>query len=158
MLRRDRILPEDHLPAVDGLITAGRDLAGRVRVAPCPFLTEYGVDCEATYKRARMGQRPVIERAAFTACLATTDVHEYGKVVVENLLANLGVALVEVGMTVPIFIGGKLNQVPDASNTSLPVDISAELRRAGALPCHQVSDMFSRLAALARETSGAGAV
>jgi methylmalonyl-CoA mutase cobalamin-binding subunit len=147
-------------------------------------------------------QRAVIESAAFTACLATTDVHEYGKVVVENLLANLGVALVDAGisidpevlaqkaraagadfiaistyngvalefihrlqrsladagMTVPIFIGGKLNQVPDASNTSLPVDVSAELRRAGAIPCHQIADMLSSLATLARETSGAGTV
>ena len=54
--------------------------------------------------------------------------------------------------------GGKLNQVPESSNTSLPVDIRAQLRRAGALPCDTVSDMLAHLATLAREKSGAGAV
>ena len=147
-------------------------------------------------------QRALIEKAAFTACVATTDVHEYGKVVVENLLADLAVALVDggisidpevlaqrahaagadfiaistyngvalefvhrlkraladVGMTAPVFIGGKLNQVPETSNTSLPVDVSEELRRAGALPCQTVSDMIAGLVVLARETSGAGTV
>ena len=147
-------------------------------------------------------QRAAIRTAAFTACLATTDVHEYGKVLVESLLGNLDVALVDAGvsidpevlarrahaaqadfiaistyngialefmdrlnrsladagMKVPVFIGGRLNQVPEASNTSLPVDISAELRSAGALPCRTVSDMLSHLAALAQKKSSAGTV
>ncbi len=46
---------------------------------------------------------------------------------------RLNRTLTDIGMTVSVFIGGKLNQVPEATNTSLPVDISAELRRAGAV-------------------------
>ncbi len=143
-------------------------------------------------------QRALIGKAAFTACVATTDVHEYGMVLVQSLLGSLDVKLVDagvsvdadvlartahtadadfiaissyngvalgfiddlnrtladLGMKVPVYIGGKLNQVPESSNTSLPVDIRAELRRAGALPCDTVSDMLSHLAALAREKKG----
>jgi len=61
-------------------------------------------------------------------------------------------------LSLPVFIGGKLNQVPHASNPSLPVDVSAELEQAGALPCHDMSVFLARLAALAREKSGPGAV
>jgi len=147
-------------------------------------------------------QRALIEQAGFTACLATTDVHEYGKVMVESVLADLAVTVVDGGVstdphvlaqrahaggadfiaistyngvalefvhrlnealadldvTVPVFIGGKLNQVPENTNTSLPVDVSEDIRRAGALPCATVSDMLVGLATLARETSGAGTV
>ena len=31
------------------------------------------------------------------------------------------------GLDIPVFVGGRLNQVPDGSNTSLPVDVGAEL-------------------------------
>ena len=147
-------------------------------------------------------QRAAIERANFTACLATTDVHEYGKVMVESVLADLAVtvvdggistdpqvlaqrahaggadfiaistyngvalefvhrlkeALADLGVTAPVFIGGKLNQVPENTNTSLPVDVSEDIRRAGALPCQTVSDMIAGLVTLARETSGTGTV
>ena len=147
-------------------------------------------------------QRAAIERANFTACLATTDVHEYGKVMVESVLADLAVtvvdggistdpqvlaqracaggadfiaistyngvalefvhrlkeALADLGVTAPVFIGGKLNQVPENTNTSLPVDVSEDIRRAGALPCQTVSDMIAALVTLARETSGTGTV
>jgi len=147
-------------------------------------------------------QRDLIGGAGLRACLATTDVHEYGKVLVESLLGSLDVMVVDAGVSIdpealatsarearadfiaistyngvalgfvrqltqalsdarlsmPVFIGGKLNQIPEASNTSLPVDVSQELRDAGATPCHGVDDMLSRLVLLAREKSGAGAV
>ena len=38
-------------------------------------------------------------------------------------------------MPVPVLIGGRLNQVPDASNTSLPVDVTEELTGLGIQPC-----------------------
>ena len=146
--------------------------------------------------------RAAIATAAFTACLASTDVHEYGKLVVESLLRTLDVSLVDAGvsidpevlaeraraaqadfiaistyngvaldfvkrlmsaltdagLTLPVFIGGKLNQVPEVSNTSLPVDVSTELERAGALPCQSISEFLSRLAALAHTARGTGTV
>ena len=147
-------------------------------------------------------QRELIASATLSACLATTDVHEYGKLLIESLLGCLDVTLVDAGISIdpdalarrahaervdfiaistyngialafvedldrallalgvklPVFIGGKLNQVFDASNTSLPVDISDALRRAGAIPCHTVSDMLSSLASMAREKYEAGTV
>ena len=38
-------------------------------------------------------------------------------------------------MQLPVFIGGKLNRIPDGSNTSLPVDVRSELAAAGAIVC-----------------------
>jgi methylmalonyl-CoA mutase cobalamin-binding subunit len=44
------------------------------------------------------------------------------------------------GKTIPVLIGGRLNQVPDTSNTSLPVDVGAELATAGAIVCREIED------------------
>ena len=35
-------------------------------------------------------------------------------------------------LDVPIFVGGKLNRIPDGSNTSLPVDVRSEILETGA--------------------------
>jgi len=51
------------------------------------------------------------------------------------------------GLAVPVFIGGRLNQIPDDSNTSLPVEVSAELGQAGARVCADVTDMLGALVA-----------
>lgn len=45
----------------------------------------------------------------------------------------------------PILIGGRLNQVPDQSNTSLPTDVSADLTAAGALICTGAEDAIAAL-------------
>jgi methylmalonyl-CoA mutase cobalamin-binding subunit len=146
--------------------------------------------------------RAAIEAAALSACVATTDVHEYGKVLIESVLGALGIAIVDAGVSidpevlarrahaegvdfvaistyngialgfarrlrraladldfqVPIFVGGKLNQIPDASNTSLPVDVSEDLRDAGVIPCRGVPDMLAQLTAIAGGKGGVGAV
>jgi len=57
-------------------------------------------------------------------------------------------------MRIPVFIGGKLNQIPEASNTSLPVDVSAEIAGSGAIPCRELGDMLPHLVALAAERRG----
>jgi hypothetical protein len=49
------------------------------------------------------------------------------------------------GLDLPIFIGGKLNQIPDDSPSSMPVDVTDELRDLGAVVCHQVEDMLKEL-------------
>jgi methylmalonyl-CoA mutase cobalamin-binding subunit len=165
-------------------------------------LTELEARGRALAAELDVDQRSLIGGAGLSACVATTDVHEYGKVLVESLLGGLDIAVVDAGVSidpealaasarearadfiaissyngvalgfvrgltkalndarvsVPVFIGGKLNQIPDASNTSLPVDVSEELRDAGAIPCHGIDDMLSGLTLLAREKSGAGAV
>lgn len=137
-----------------------------------------------------------IRAHGFTACVATTDVHEYGKLLLEAVLRQLDVAMIDGGvstdpgdlvatavgghadfvavstyngialdylhgldseiqernLSLPIFIGGKLNQIPADSNTSLPVDVSGDLQAAGAIACTRVEDMLTHLAQWAGET------
>ncbi|PTX49537.1 B12 binding protein [Gemmobacter caeni] len=54
-------------------------------------------------------------------------------------------ALNQSGATLPVLIGGKLNQIPDASNTGLPVDVTAEIAALGATPCAGLDDMLPAL-------------
>ncbi|MEE9209093.1 MAG: hypothetical protein V3U23_01475, partial [Kiloniellales bacterium] len=58
------------------------------------------------------------------------------------------------GLNLPVFIGGRLNQIPSGSNTSLPVDVSAEIAAAGAVACKGLEEMLSRLVDMARERVG----
>ena len=138
--------------------------------------------------------RETIRGAQLVGCLATTDVHEYGKLLLETVLQQLGVQLVDAGVSIdpdvlaetargkkvdfialstyngvaldylkrlrnemdrhksniPVFIGGKLNQVPEGSQDSLPVDVSHELRAVGAIVCYEVKDMLKQLAQMKR--------
>jgi len=136
-----------------------------------------------------------MRRASFTACVTCTDVHEYGKILIEAVLGRLGVEVVDagvsadpdavarraraagadliavstyngvaldylqalrqemarVGLEAPIFIGGKLNQIPEDSPLSLPVDVTDQLRALGAIICHRVEDMLEELLEMAQE-------
>ena len=65
--------------------------------------------------------------------------------------ATCGRELARRGVYVPIFIGGKLNRIPDSSNTSLPVDVGAEIGEAGAIVCRHPNDMLDRLTEMALE-------
>ncbi len=138
--------------------------------------------------------RETIRGAQLVGCLATTDVHEYGKLLLETVLQQLGVQLVDAGVSIdpdvlaetahgkkvdfialstyngvaldyikrlhnemdrhksniPVFIGGKLNQVLEGSQDSLPVDVSHELRAVGAIVCYEVKDMLKQLAQMKR--------
>jgi methylmalonyl-CoA mutase cobalamin-binding subunit len=131
-----------------------------------------------------------INAAGLAACLASTDVHEYGKVLVEAVLKKLNVRTVDAGIStdpdrlaatardenadfiavstycgfalsyftklrdemakraleIPVFIGGKLNQIPDDSADSLPVDVSTDLAASGAIVCRTVEELLERLA------------
>ena len=54
-------------------------------------------------------------------------------------------ALRTCGITVPILIGGRLNQIPAGSNSSLPVDVGDELAQAGAIVCRSAADLAPHL-------------
>ncbi len=141
------------------------------------------------------GERDEIARAGFVACVACTDVHEYGKLLIEATLRSVGVHAIDGGVSadadavaaaardgradfiavstyngvalaylqtlrselsriefdIPIFIGGKLNQVPEGSRSGMPVDVSRELRALGAFACTGVEDMLAELLDAARE-------
>ena len=53
----------------------------------------------------------------------------------------------------PVFIGGKLNRIPDGSNTSLPVDVTSELVESGAVVCPTVDSMIAALETIAQGKS-----
>ena len=137
----------------------------------------------------------LVRAAGLRACVTCTDVHEYGKILVETALEALGVAVEDggvssepedvarvarerradfiaistyngvalgflkslraemaaLGLAVPVFVGGKLNQVPEDSPDSLPVDVHEELAALGATVCVRVEEMLLALVGLARE-------
>ncbi len=58
-------------------------------------------------------------------------------------------ALREKGASVPVLVGGMLNEVPTDSNTGLPVDVSGEIAALGAVPCANLDGMLETLKTLA---------
>ncbi len=135
-----------------------------------------------TEVRERVGKLDI------SICTVTTDVHEYGKILMEKVLDEVGLPYVDAGVStdaddllevvlqsnsdviaistyngialsylealtmslercdmnhIPIYIGGKLNQVP-ASETGgdLPVDISDKLKALGSIPCSSIQQMI----------------
>lgn len=171
-----------------GLPTLGR-LRGRTPVVRSHSIEQIEAEGEGLVGRMAPGDRIKIAASGLRACLATTDVHEYGKILVETTLRELKVEVIDGGtstdpghlasnvetsgadfialssyngialqfvselkdemkrrnLDIPIFIGGKLNRIPDGSNSSLPVDISSELTDIGAIVCPTVDAMLARL-------------
>jgi methylmalonyl-CoA mutase cobalamin-binding subunit len=171
-----------------------RRLRGRTPVVRSHSIEQLEHEGEGLVGRMTVSDRNAIAAAGLRGCIATTDVHEYGKVLIETVLKGLGVdvidggtstdpndlaqqaqvsaadfialssyngvalqfvselkrELVERSMDVPVFIGGKLNRVPDGTNTSLPVDISREIAAAGAIVCTAIDRMVTELLDIAR--------
>ena len=134
-------------------------------------------------------EQEAIQDRGIRACVACTDVHEYGKVLVEAVLTRLKLDIIDGGVSrdpdevarsalngkatfiaistysgvaldyihrlraelkalnlkLPIFIGGKLNQVKDDDESSLPVDVTDELRQLGVIVCLTVEDLLREL-------------
>ena len=65
-----------------------------------------------------------------------------------GFLSKLKDEMVASDLAIPIYIGGKLNQVPDDSNSSLPVAVNSGLAALGAIPCTTVEDMIENLATI----------
>jgi len=143
--------------------------------------------------------RAAISGAGLTALIATSDVHEHGKTLLETMCRDLDVTAADGGVSVdpddlaraalasgcdlicistyngvalgfvrdlmaelerggrkiPVLVGGRLNQIPDASNTSLPVDVSADLETIGAIVCRDAFDLVPVLAGLALDRNRA---
>ncbi len=143
--------------------------------------------------RIALADRNAIRTAGLALCVCTTDVHEYGKILLQDVLARLGVTVVDGGVhaepddivalarsercaaiaistyngvaldylqaikqaaadgdrNVPIIMGGRTNQIPSGSNTSLPTDVTSELRTAGAIVCPTMDDLAPVLLGLA---------
>jgi len=139
--------------------------------------------------------RDLLRQAGLSACVASTDVHEYGKLLVVGVLDHLGVRIVDTGVssdpeevaataadhavdfialstysgialsfvealaremaakgvTVPVFVGGKLNQIPEDTDSSMPVDVTDDLGRLGVMGCQSVEDMLGELVRMVSE-------
>ncbi|MCK0196215.1 cobalamin-dependent protein [Ancylobacter sp. 6x-1] len=60
-------------------------------------------------------------------------------------------ALARLGAAIPVCIGGRLNQIPDDSNSGLPVDVTADIAALGVTPCTTPTDLATLLATLTFE-------
>jgi len=172
-------------------------LRGRVPLVRATTVAALESQGEGVVRAVDAAQREVIEHARLTACVTCTDVHEYGKILVEAVLEHLDVAVVDAGVSadpevvakrakdaevdmvavstysgvalryitelreamdrvgcdVPIFVGGKLNEVPNGSLSSMPEDVTQELDALGAVVCLRVEDMLGRLVEMAKEAT-----
>lgn len=161
--------------------------AGRSRkpLVLAEWARELDETAEHWIARSKTGSASTLPRG-LKACVATSDVHEHGKYLVEKALAGLDIAVVDGGVSVdadmlvaraveggadliaistyngvalrycrevvdelarrgldiPIVVGGRLNQVPDDSNSGLPVDVTADLRKLGCYPCTTLDDVL----------------
>ncbi len=163
-------------------------------LVPASALLELDRLAEQRLARTSEADRALVAGAGLTALVATTDVHEHGKGLVERLFAGLGVTPLDGGVScdpddlaetarqtgadlialstyngvalsflaalkqeleerdlqVPVLIGGRLNQIPASSNTSLPVEVGDELAALGSVVCREVEDALPALLDLAR--------
>jgi methylmalonyl-CoA mutase cobalamin-binding subunit len=175
-----------HLEALFG---AGQpDLAapgGRIPVVAATILSELAEMADHALKGQPVGHA----LQGLRVMVATSDVHEHGKLLVEEILRRLGVTVLDggvstdpatlaervrrdrpdavaistyngialryfqalraAGVDIPVLIGGRLNQIPEGSNSSLPVDVGDDLAQAGALVCRAAADLAPALNALA---------
>jgi methylmalonyl-CoA mutase cobalamin-binding subunit len=183
---------------LEGLFGPGEreddELRRRVPVVRATTVAALEAQGEGVVRHLSRSDRDIVSRAGLVACVASTDVHEYGKLLVETVLQELDVQVVDagvsadpdsvaaqakaggvdlvavstyngialqyleamrgemarIGLDVPIFIGGKLNQIPEDSPSSMPADVSAELGALGAVVCHRVEDMLGELVEVAQ--------
>jgi methylmalonyl-CoA mutase cobalamin-binding subunit len=195
MLLALRRIGAKKLEAYYGPGKASKKSGARVPVVKSSTLAELEARAEQCVSALDSSRVEALRRAHLEGCVATTDVHEYGKVMVEAVLRGLGITVIDAGVStdpdvlaqtvlehqadfvavstyngvaldylqrlrrqlakhdlkVPIFIGGKLNQILEESASSMPVDVRREIEQTGAVACRRVEDMIEKLADLVQE-------
>lgn len=170
-------------------------LRNRIPVVRATPIAELETKSERLVTSMNHSDQEKLRQTNFRICISCTDVHEYGKILLEQVLKRLGLEVIDAGVSVdpdivtkrakaekadfiaissyngvvltylqslyhemnqidlsiPIFVGGKLNQIPDDSPTSLPVDVTDELGNMGAIVCYHVEDMLEKLLKIAKE-------
>lgn len=173
---------------------------GRRPVALAAALGELEEMAEHAAAAVAPALRATIAAARPRVIVATTDVHEHGKYLLEGLIARLGAEaldggvaadpddlaeaarqgraqavcvstyngialdyarrllpeLASRGLDLPVLMGGRLNQVPEGSNTGLPQDVTAELRALGVRPCADLDGLVATLGRLATRVTEEG--
>lgn len=164
-------------------------MRGRRPIVPGSLIDEITHMAETHLSGVGEDAKGTLKKAGLKVMVATTDVHEHGKLLVETVLRDLGVLTVDGGVStdaddlaeqagsagvdaialstyngvaldyvqalkkelkarklaIPVMVGGRLNQVPKGSNTSLPVEVTSELMAEGAIVCTEVEDAVPAL-------------
>lgn len=167
-----------------------RAMGGRVPVVAATILSEIAEMSQAALAEADPSSRAAVR--GLRVLVATSDVHEHGKMLIDEMLRQLGAEpldggtstdpgplaalarqmkpdaiaistyngvalsyfqalkgeLTALGLDPPILIGGRLNQIPEGSNSSLPMDVGDRLVAEGALVCRTAADLLPALAAM----------
>ncbi len=174
---------------LEELFGAGTDapeaLRGRKPVVQSSLVEELEETAEEHLANVALEDQRTLEGTGHKVLVATTDVHEHGKLLLEYALNKLGVdvldggvstdadqlaaraaecsadciavstfngialsyvrdlksAMADLSLSLPILVGGRLNQIPEGSNTSLPVDVSEELALEGVIVCAALEDI-----------------
>jgi len=165
-----------------------RAIGGRVPVVPATILTEIAEMSHAALAGTDPALHPNVR--GLRVLVATSDVHEHGKMLIDEMLRQLGAealdggtstdpgplaalaealrpdaiaistyngvalayyqalkaALAARGLALPVLIGGRLNQIPEGSNSSLPMDVGDMLTAEGAVVCRAAADLLPALA------------
>ncbi|MCP5083954.1 MAG: hypothetical protein GY948_19880 [Alphaproteobacteria bacterium] len=168
-------------------------IGGREPVVPGSVLEEIGEMADVAMAEATPEEIAVVRSKKMRVIVATTDVHEHGKLLIEEILRRIGVEVIDGGVStdvekliaqaaeqkpdavavstyngvaltyytdsktamadkkldIPFLIGGRLNQIPEDSNSSLPVDVGDQLSQSGAIVCRAASEIVSSLQAIA---------
>ncbi|WP_066469531.1 cobalamin-dependent protein [Bosea sp. WAO] len=193
MLALRRIGPR-RLEALYGVGTLDRAAwGGRRALVEAEWVEELRHETEAWLSKVAAPVRAGIGRAGLKVCVASSDVHEHGKSLIEHLLTQLAAepvdggtsadpddlvaialangcdviaistyngialrfatevlaALERAGAKLPVCIGGRLNQIPEDSNSGLPVDVTDDLERLGVIPCSTPERLVEELSAFA---------
>lgn len=172
-------------------------IGGRKPVVSGSVLEEIGNMADVAMSETSADAVEIVRAQKMRVVVATTDVHEHGKLLIEEILRRVGVEVIDGGVStevgalidvaaeqtpdaiavstyngvaltyctqaqaamadrnlaIPFVIGGRLNQIPDDSNSSLPVDVGDRLAQSGALVCRTASDIVSKLRAIAVKNS-----
>ena len=172
---------------------------GRTPLVEAPSIAELSARAGEFVAALSEDSREALRDSGLRLAVVASDVHEYGKILVEAAATRCGLGIVDGGthsepaaladllqreacdalaistyngvardylaavrgeleargLHLPVYIGGKLNQIPEDSNSSLPVDVTEELRNLGAVPCRGVGEMLEALAEIAsKKTEG----
>jgi hypothetical protein len=169
---------------------------GHVPIQPSPVLKEISDRAAQALSGLSDADRACFATSGLRVVTATTDVHEYGKRLLEEVFSELGIETIDGEVStdpdqlaeaargsdaiflstyngvalsfmrslkaelaardlyIPVFVGGKLNEVPADSNTNLPVDVSGEIAAEGAFVCRSIEDLYGPLSELAAAIRG----
>jgi methylmalonyl-CoA mutase cobalamin-binding subunit len=164
---------------------------GGARVLQSPHASEMETTADRVLARLNDGARERLRRKGAKICTASTDVHFYGKRLMDRIGHRAGLTMVDGGIStdpddladilqssgakvlvlatyngvalsyvqrlkaecaarnldVAIYVGGRLNEIMSDADSNLPVDVEMDLRQTGAIPCADLEELMTRLAA-----------